>query len=117
MYSETAATSSSPADVGCYEECVVTDDFGIVISPVATAGSPPDSPLAGSASERAGIPKSFSGKITKKSTSVLKLILKCQINASVWSELVLCFLFPTSFIYDIHGSFHEISLNCMHVCL
>lgn len=66
MSSETPTLS--PEEVGCYEECVVTDHFGLLVSPTPAAGSQPSSLFAEGATDRAGIPKSSSGKVTKKST-------------------------------------------------
>ena len=67
MYSE--SPRSSP-DVDCYEECVITDEFFIPPSPLSGTIPPQtESPFTErkkQITDRAGIPKSTSGRVAKK---------------------------------------------------
>ena len=62
MYSESSV--ASPEDLDCYEECVVSDELYLSSSPTGSVCTP--SALSDSPSRRDRIPKSNSGRITKK---------------------------------------------------
>ena len=70
MYSEGSVTS--PEDLDCYEECVVSDEVYLSSSPTGSVCT--SSAVSDSSSRRSGtdrIPKSNSGRITKKSETNL----------------------------------------------
>ena len=88
MYSESSV--ASPEDLDCYEECVVSDEVYLSSSPTGSVCTP--SALSDSPSRSDRIPKSNSGRITKKSetniiviTITILMKLRLQIN-----DLVVC---------------------------
>ena len=89
MYSE--SPSSSP-DVDCYEECVITDEFFVPPSPLSGTITPrAESPFTEkkeSITDRVGIPKSTSGRVTKKGVYTLVYYAACVYH--VYSERSLC---------------------------